>query len=765
MVARSLCGIALTLGAAVARADPPDYQTVVTAATPLHGSGLPRDRLPSNVQTATGEEVAANRGPDVADYLATSMGSVNVNQVQNNPLQSDTAYRGFVASPILGTPQGVSVYLDGVRFNEPFGDTVNWDLLPSQAIASVNLIPGSNPLFGLNTLGGALSLETKTGFAAPGASVELLAGSFGRRQVGFQLGSSHGPFAGYVAGDIFGEDGWRPDSASDARRLFADATYDGERTRVDLGLVAAESTLRGNGPAPIELLAADRAAVFTHPDITSNRLLMPTLRLESRVSADARLSVVAYGRDSRIDTANGDQARWAPCPDQPSRLCANDDQGGQVPLADSGGRPVAVDPDRPYDAADNRTHTGQHGYGGAVQLVLEPLIAGRENHLFLGASLDGSRDRFSADSRLARLDATRGTVPTDVVSLPSRVAVDATRIDLGLFASDTFALRRDLFLTASGRYNHSSLSLEDQLGGDLGGDHRFARLNGAGGVSWQPQPALGLFAGYSESARTPTALELTCASPDAPCRLPNAFVADPPLAMVVARTVEAGARGSSARRTLRLDYDAAFFDTANRDDILFVSAGPLTNEGYFTNVGDTRRRGVEAGLRARVALGQRGSSLVISARYTYLAATFGEDFLASSPNHPQAEGGQIAVHAGARLPGVPRHIVKGTVAFGWRQWLSVAADLTGASGVQARGDEANLLAPVPGYLVVNLRATLQLGPSLALFAKVANAFDRAYSTFGVLGRPADVLGPSYQDPRFEAPAPPRAGWAGVDLRY
>jgi iron complex outermembrane receptor protein len=744
----------------------PVYETVVTATTPLHGSKIPLDRVPANVQVASGQDVVANRGPDLADYMNAAMSSVHINQVQNNPLQADVGYRGFVASPVQGTPQGLSMYVDGVRFNEPFGDTINWDLLPSGAIASVNLMPGSNPLFGLNTLGGALSLETKNGFSAPGAAAHLLGGSFGRRAVAFELGSSRGAFATFVAGDLFSEDGWRQQSPSNARRLLADATYTSARTRIDLGLLAAETALDGNGPAPVQLLGQDRSAVFTYPDRTENRLVMPTLRAEHAISPELRLSAVGYIRASRIRSVNGDQGSWAACTDpaHPGQLCTRDEDGGGVVITDGQGAPVPVDLVHPYDAADNGTLTVQHGFGGSLQLAWERDLAGRESHLFVGGSVDASRDDFSADSRLARLSSTRGTLPTDVVVPSSRVGVAATTLSLGLFASETLALRRDLFLTVSARYGHSALDLDDQVGDALDGQHGFSRLNPAVGLSYQPGPGFGLFGGYSESARMPTALELSCADPAAPCRLPNSFIADPPLHPVIARTLEAGARGRWRRPAVRFDYDAAFFRTSNADDILFVSAGALTNQGYFANVGATRRWGVEAGLRGQLPLARSAALLSWSAHYTYLEASFREDFTAPSPNHPNAEGGQTAVHAGAQLPGIPRHIAKAGLGFGWANRASLDLDVAGSAGVYLRGDEANLLPRTRGYLIANLRASLRVSEPLTLFVKVANLFDARYATFGALGNAAPVLGPGYDNRRYEGPGAPRGVWIGLDLR-
>ena len=131
----------------------------VIGTTPL-GAALDADRITSNVQTATSEEIRELGALDLTDFMRRSFTNVFVNEAQNNPLQPDLRYRGFVGSPLLGLPQGIAVYQDAVRINEPFGDTVNWALIPLSAIDTVNLMPGSNPLFGLNALGGTISIRT-----------------------------------------------------------------------------------------------------------------------------------------------------------------------------------------------------------------------------------------------------------------------------------------------------------------------------------------------------------------------------------------------------------------------------------------------------------------------------------------------------------------------------------------------------------------------------------------------------------------------------
>jgi outer membrane receptor protein involved in Fe transport len=751
--------------AAPADAEPvldPKYETTVVAMTPLHGSLLPTDRVAANVQTATGRAIDGSHDLDITQFMNEALGSVTINQVQGNPLQPDFQYRGFVASPVLGASEGVSVFLNGVRLNEPFGDIVNWDLIPPGAIRSLNLMPGSNPLFGLNTLGGALSMETKTGFSDPGAEAEAWGGSFGRAVLGVQAGGHGQHWAYFGAGRLFREDGWREHSPSQALNGFLSATYQSGGSSFDLSVMGASTSMAGIGATPVQLLAVDRNAVFTYPDETHNRLLMAILRGDQTLSLTSRLSATAYFRLSRTLTANGDQGAWDPCtaPGQTANVCADD---GTTVIVDPSGNPVPFDPNNLYDGSDNTTDTRQIGFGGSVQGSFEAPIANHENHLFVGASVDEGQIRFRSQTVLAQLNETRGTVDTDFVDPTSLVAVDGTVTTLGVFASDTFALRKDLFLTVSGRFNDSAQSLQDQLGGDLSGDHHDHRLNPAGGLSYQPRPELGVYGSYSESARAPTPMELTCASPTDPCRLPNEFVADPPLAQVVARTFEVGVRGRLGRGRAIVDYAVSAFHTANSNDILFVASGPLTNEGYFSNVGDTLRQGIEARLQGRLRLGPRGGRLEWSANYTYLDATFQTPFTAPSANNPLANNyGQIDVAAGAHLPSIPGQVGKASVSWIVPSGLALGATVIGNSGQYYRGDEANLLPRIPGYLLLNLRADYLFARWISGFLKVDNVFDADDASFGVLADATSIF-PADTDRRFQGPGEPRAFWAGINV--
>jgi len=732
----------------------------VNATTPLHGSRLPKDHVPANVQTISAEDLADHKSLDLSGYMAEAVGSVHVNDVQGNPLQSDVQYRGFLASPLLGAPQGLSMYLDGVRLNEPFGDTINWDLIPSNAIRSVNVIPGSNPIFGLNTLGGALSLETKTGFSDAGADATLLSGSWGRKLVRANAGAHNDRFGMFAAAEVFDEDGWRDFAPTRSEHVLVSGAYRDGSTTGDLSLIGANTRLTGNGPLPEQLLATDRAAVFTAPDVTENRVIMTTLRGEHALSAHLRLSGTSYLRTNRTRSGNGDQRDWRECAATPGALCSTDDRGDESPVLDKADMPVAFDDS--YDAAYNRTETRQTSYGGAAQLTLDAPVAARENHLFAGGDASQSQIRFRSQTTVGTLGDDRVVTDAGFVDPVSPIAVDSTVTNLGVYASDTFSIRPDLFLTLSGRFNLTRLSLDDRIGDALSGNHSFHRLNPAAGISYQPQRWLGGYASYSESSRAPTAVELTCASPDDPCRLPNAFVSDPPLAQVIARTVEVGVRGAARPAGVTLGYDLAAFHTVNSSDILFITSGIVANQGYFANVGETRRQGIEADLTGRVRL-DGDSRIDWAVYYTFLDATFETPFMALSETHPDAVGGLIHVPTGAHIPSIPKHLVK--VALGFRSsfGLSAGVNAIASSGQYLRGDEANLLAQVPGYVVVNARVAYRVWSHASIFVLANNLFDTKDSTFGVLGDATEVLGPAYDSPRFLGPGAPRAAWLGVEL--
>src|SRR5690606_28423823 len=236
-----------------------------------YGNGIARERVPASIQTASAEEIERLQPLDITELLNRGFAGVSINHAQNNPLQPDVNFRGFTASPLLGLPQGLAVYQDGVRINEPFGDTVNWDLIPLTAIRSVQVVGGANPIYGLNSLGGALALETKDGFSYQGTQADVYSGSFGRSVASLQHGGHTDTFGWYANLDYFEEDGWRDFSESEAMRFMGVLSWQSdEGSALDLSLALGETDLRGNGASPAELLEIDRKQVFTHPDRTEN---------------------------------------------------------------------------------------------------------------------------------------------------------------------------------------------------------------------------------------------------------------------------------------------------------------------------------------------------------------------------------------------------------------------------------------------------------------------------------------------------------------
>lgn len=736
---------------------PPEFRETieVVGATPIHGLGIQRNKIPNNVQAVSAADLEGTGGIHLGEQLTAAFASVHLNEVQTNPFQPDIQFRGFAASPLLGVPQGVAVYQDGVRLNEPFGDTVNWELLPTNAIASINLMPGSNPLFGLNALGGAVSVQTKTGFSHPGHRASIFGGSFGRRWADLQTAAHNDRLSYFVTGRVLAEDGWRDFSPSRVRQLFGNVEWRGASTTLTASVTGGANRLIGNGPAPVQLLADDREAIFTHPDETKTDMALATLRGRHAAARDVSLDAVVYYRPATIRTFNGDDTAYDECDDEDldALLCTGDGTG--EPVEDQFARRVPVDDDDPFDGTNNTSRTRTRGWGGAFQATVTRPLTARANHFVLGVGFDAARSRYEADTELARLNEERGTVGTGLLDAEAAVRLRTNVRHIGVYVADFFTVAPRLTLVGASRFNYSTAELRDQLGDDLTGDHDFSRLNPSGGVTYELPRGVTAYGSFSVSSRVPTPSELSCADPDDPCRLPNAFLSDPPLDQVVAHTWEGGARG----RVRAMSWNASAFRTANRDDIVFVSSGALTSQGHFENVGDTLRRGLELG-----AYGVVADRVRWGAAYTYIQATFETPLVLSSPNHPEEVDGEISVRAGDSIPGVPRHNFKTDLSVSVGH-ATIGGSLATTSSQFLRGDEANLLAPVDGFAIVNLSASYALHPRARIAGRVTNLFGTNYETFGLIGEADEVLGAGFDDPRFLSPGAPRAAWVGFEVRF
>jgi outer membrane receptor protein involved in Fe transport len=778
-----LMTLALVLLPVQAWADDAGGEILVVAPTPLSGEGKP---------VADAEVLRASRALGIGEQLARTAPGISVSETQGNPLQPDIAYRGFTASPLLGTPQGLSVYLDGVRINLPFGDVVSWDLIPTSIIRSIDLVSGAAPQLGRNSLGGALVVTTKDGLSDPGVTAEVSYGSFDRLAVNARVGGhADDGVHWFLAADHFREDGWRDLSRSQATRGFAKLGWSGADGEVALSGAFADTDLNGNGLQELRLLAADRDSIYTAPDNTRNRAWLVELKGGHRFSDAVGFDANVFWRRIRTRTFNGDVnddvlggSLYQPSAPEQAALTAAGYAG--FPLAgetqDNAPFPkwrcianvlLNDEPNETCDGLANRSATNQSEWGGGVELVVGGSLAGLEQHLSLGLSYVASDAHFTQSSQFGYLLPGRRVATVDGPgafadgSQASEDAFDA-RVDLraraesfGAYALESAQLAPGLRLDIAGRYDRTAIHSRDRItpGGGVGSldsDPVYERFNPSAALAFQPGQGVDLGLSLSQASRAPSAIELGCSDPESPCRLPNALAGDPPLRQVVARTVEARAGVKRDRWSLSVSA----FRTDSIDDILFVTDDP-SGFGYFRNFGETRRQGIE--VKAGVSLG----ALTLSTNYTFLDATYrSSETLEGSANSASDAGapgfgGDIAIVPGNRIPLIPRHLFK--AAAGWTplSWLSLSADMTAVSGVIARGNENNghepdgvyYLGPgkSDGYAVFNLGGEVRPVKPLALFFELRNLFDKRYATAAQLGQTAFGASGNFVARPFAAP--------------
>ena len=736
----------------------------VVAPPPLLGSGIDRNKAPNAVNVLTGRDIARTGPPDVLQTLDQQTPGVSLGDAQGNPFQPNLQYRGFTASPLDGNPQGLAVYLNGVRFNAPFSDAVNWDLLPSLAIDSVNL-EGANPVFGLNALGGSLSIQLKNGFTWHGGQAELYGGSFGSVDGAVQYGVRHGNQATYVATNLFHSQGWRQLDSSDVRQAYGDVGWRSDTAELHWNVLAADNRLNGPGTTPVQLLSADRTATFTAPNQTTNRYGLTSLSGTWSITDATSVQGLFYATSLSQRIINGNAFQAMPCAAAGGVLCDGDGN----PLVNRAGGPIAdFLQGGPYSQL-NLAAVDSTGYGTSLQVTHDSTLLGRHNEIVAGFSLDRGVSTFTASSLLGGVTDTNGVFigPGITIDQPggplAPVRLASTNTYYGAYFADVYDLTPRLALSLAGRLNVAQIDLHDQAGSALDGHHTYTRFNPGIGLTYQLRPNLSLYASYSEANRAPTPAELSCASPQSPCTLANFFTGDPGLKQVVAHTMEAGVRGSlHPLAGASLAWTIGLFRTDSTDDIAFV-ASTVPGLDYFQNAGRTRRQGLEAGVTWRDA------RLRAWANYAYTAATFQTALTLGSPLNPAADAsGQIHVVPGDRLPGVPAHRFKFGASYAMTPAWTVGFSGVVSSGQYLFGDEANLTPKTNPYVVLNLDSHYRVTRGLEVFALVRNLLNARYETFGTFS-PTSLV-PAAQAPgatatRSLAPAPPVAAYAGVRLRF
>ena len=763
--------------------------------SPVPGGEIDRDKVPSNVLTIPGTDLAPTKTPSLLDGMVQSIPFVSLSDQSGNAFQRNLDYRGFSASPVPGTPQGIAVYQNGSRINEAFGDVVNWDLIPEMAIARMTLMP-NNPLFGLNATGGAMSIEMKNGFTYQGNEAVLRGGSYGRISAGAQSGYQKDNFSAYVAGDTTYDGGWRDfSSSSQIRRMYVDLGAKGDETEFHVSFTGADNKLGGTVATPIEMLNRRWSSVYTWPQTTHLQLAFlqasgkwaPTDTLTLQGNAYFR----AY-RAAHVD-ANGSDAQ--PCDvggPLDGQLCIGD---GVTALNQN----VPVFNTLPANSAlgeIDRNTTNSNSYGGSLQATSTAQLFEHDNHFVVGTSIDRGHTNFQSSSELGTVDQNFFVTGTGVfIDQPladlAPVNLGTNNTYVGVYLTDTFDITSQLSFTAGGRYNFAQINLQDLTGANplLTSQNQFQRFNPVVGLTYKITPNVSAYAGYSEANRAPTPLELGCSDPAIPCQIDNFLLADPPLKQVVSHTIEGGLRGefsggggasaelvtkapkkadAVADSGWRLRWGLSLFRTENSDDIVNI-ASQVPGHGFFQNAGTTLRQGVEA----KVDLSW--NRWTAYANYTFIDATYQSFITLSSPNNPAADPltGTINVVPGDHIPGIPAQRFKAGAEYQITDDWKLGADLNVVGSQYLIHDDSNLNAKVPAYWVVNMHSSYQVTKNVEIFGLVQNLFNQHYYSAGTFFSTAGLNNSTpgganlftFNDPRTFLPGTPLAVYAGIRATF
>jgi len=746
----------------------------IFATTPLAGIGVDVDKVPAAVTIINSQQIEAARSPSVVKALAQQTPSVDVQDASGNPFQPDVYFRGFDASPVSGTPQGLAVYQNGVRINEAFGDSVNWDLIPTVAVRSIDVI-SHNPAFGLNALGGALSVQMKDGFTFQGTSLDVMGGSYGRLQSSLQWGKQVGDYAIYGAFEAAQDNGYRDASASQIRRFYSDLGYKGDSAELHLNVGGADNSFGATNSAPAELLEQSWSSVYTTPQSSRNEVGYVNATATVNATPTWTLQGSAYFRSFYQFAVNGNTTNAQPC--DPSvggaagMLCFNN---GFTPANGLNGQQLAnpFAPGATLGEIDD-TWTQTTSVGTTLQATNTDKLLGHDNHFVIGGSFDYGVSNFGASAQLGVIQPNYFVAGSGVFLGPSGnpisdgpVSLRSTNAYTGVYALDTFDVTNAFSISGGGRVNVANIRLDDQLGDALDGDYTFMRFNPMIGATYKINSDLTAYAGYSEANRAPTPLELGCADPVHPCIIASFLVSDPALKQVVARTLEAGLRGTH-------DYGAdvgtfgwklGVFHTDDQDDILNIPSPFQQGFGYFENVGATRRQGVEAEVNFKA------DKFTVYASYAYVDATF-LNALTLASNSPFADAnGNIQVLPGDQIPSIPHHRLKVGGDYSLTKDLKIGADVVAVSSQYYAGDASNQFDTLPAYAVVNADASYQVSQNIQIYMRVENILNNRYYTYGTFFDTSQTPnfgngGAPFTDPRSLSPAQPRSIYAGMKMTF
>jgi len=723
---------------------------------------------PSSQTTISAKTIARTASPNVADVLQRAAPGVDIQGTSGNTFQPDVVYHGFLASPIAGTPQGLAVYQNGIRVNEAFGDNMNWDEIPTLAIASMRLV-SNDPAYGLNALGGALDVRMKNGFNFKGGKLDVSGGSYGRIQAGMEYGETSGHYAFYGALEGVHDEGFRLNNTTSLKRFYGDLGYRNEGNEVHFALGLADNNFAGTGPTPVQMLQKSWSSVYTTPQTTEHQMGMASLTGKFDLAPSWTLTTAAYVRRYLQNTVDGNTTNVEACPTDPSLLCYQNGDGTYSPANGTNGQQLANPfPPNAVLGEIDRTSVRTTSLGGNFLLSNDGSLFGHKNHAAFGASYDFGLTSFNATAQIGMIDPNLlvsgggpylGPTGNPVTDGP--VDVHTVNRYLGVNAFDAFDVSDKLTLTGGARFNFASISLFDQLGGNITGEHQYAHVNPLVGLTYKITPELQAYASFAEANRAPTPLELGCANPQQPCILASFLVADPNLQQVVTQTVEAGLRGENDFGAWgALNWKAGAYRTLSINDIMNLPAPNQQGFGYFANVGDTLREGLDAQIRYRI------KQVTLGISYAYINATF-LNSLALASNSPSADAnGLIYVVPGDQIPMIPRNRFNISADWDINSKARVGADVLFVGAQRYAGDASNQQPLLPAYFTVGVNGSYKITDKIEVYARAENLLNHRYYTYGTYFE-TDALTPvaTFTNAEMATPGQPLSVYGGVRMTF
>lgn len=652
--------------------------SIAPAAGPTIGSGVP-----ARVTRLDAAQVDAYEPRILSDALKGVAGFSTYDDL-GSPYKLNLSSRGFYSSPVVGLPQGVAVFLDGVRMNEPEASQVNFDLLPMDHIQRVEILSGNGSLLGRNALGGAINLVTARGTGPTSGTIELSGGSFGAaRGEGQVSGLSRKGFDWYVGGNYNREGGWRDETGAEGYQGFVNLGKLGETGGIRFQGFYSRDSSEAAGSLPESIFAASADSNFSAGDYEKLWAFQGSVQAYKQFGL-GRASATVYFRRHRAERLNINQAD---------------------------------DPD-----AFGISYNTSFGYTADYRWTT---VINDRTALSLRGGLDGEVTRVNIDifADSTKFGATRALTTQARSPLWDIAPFAAADLTIGTVT-----------LSAGARYDYVRIPFENLLDptGDTTGTYK--RFNPRFGASVEVTPGGSVFASWGQAFRAPAVIENACADPEEPCPLPFALGDDPPLEPVKASTLEGGFRYTRDRVSL----NGSVYYTSVRNDIFLTPFGEdeptgSSIDGFFVNLDKTRRVGLEAGTTYTFPAGH---SLYLN--YSYTRATFQTDAEVFSIRETEEIDGEPvinpfptgnAVTPGSRFPLVPDHQIKlgGLARLG--RYVSVGADGRYTGKQYLRGDEANVTDQLGGYFVADARVGVEFG-RWEINAIVTNVFQNESAIFG-----------------------------------